>query len=159
MGKGVSVIEFSMAVRTDAGRDVVSAPAGRLTILIAVGFGALFATAFLILYVVWPEKMGPSEEHPNANSLRDVVVLFAGAWALTGFLWALIDREVSVHGDQILVTRGTGRKTVLRRADVKAIHAFPIKNWYLIWLSCNRAAPIGRSIFFSRSPTLPWSAR
>ena len=142
-----------------AGVTVVSARGGRVAMLVAFGFGDLLATVLLVLYLAFPDAMGPSPDHPHADSLRDVVALFVVVWIVSALLWVLIDREVSVRDDQILITRGAGRTVILSRNDVKAVHAFSFKTWYVVWMSCKRGAPIGRSIFFSHSPDLPSLSR
>ena len=134
---------------------VVSASGGRFAILAALGFGDLVATVFLIIYLVSPESLGPAYNRPGADTLLDVAALFLVMWGLSAFAWAVIAREVSIRDDQVFVTRGTGRKTTLSRADIKSFHAFPFRNWYVVWMSCRPGAPIGRSIFFSHSPDLP----
>ena len=134
---------------------VISAPSGRLVILMAAGVGALLATVFLILYVVWPERMGPTPERPTADTLTEVAVFAVVAWSIVALLWVVIDREVVMFEDHIIVIRGTGRSAKIFRNEVKGVHSFPVKKWFLMWVSFNRGAEIGRSIFFSLSASLP----
>src|SRR5262249_44924780 len=117
----------------------------------------LLATFFLIMYLVSRESLGPAYNRPGADTVQDVAALFLVVWGLSALAWAVIAREVSILGDQVFVTRGTGRKTTLSRGDIQSFHAFPFRNWYLVWMSCSPGAPIRRSIFFSHSPDLPSS--
>jgi len=142
-------------VSAGAAGKVISASGGRFAILAALGFGDLVATVFLIIYLVSPESLGPAYNRPGADTVQDVAALFLVMWGLSVCAWVVIAREVSIRDDQVLVTRGTGRKTTLSRGDIKSFHAFPFRNWYLVWMSCRPGAPIGRSIFFSHSPDLP----
>jgi len=86
--------------------------------------------------------MGPSADRPPADTLPDVFIAFLVVWSLTAVLWAVLERRVSLQDDQIVIVRGTGRKVVLSRGDVKSVHCFPVRNWYLLWVSYKRGAPL-----------------
>jgi hypothetical protein len=147
--------EGTYDMASTAGETVISEPKGRAMVLGLAGAATFFATLFVVAYLIWPERMGPSPRRPNADSLADVALFAAFAWSVTGLLWLVIDREVAVVADRLIVIRGTGRRTTVFRDDVKSVHSYPVQTWFLTWVSFRRGAMIGRSIFFSRFSSLP----
>lgn len=133
-------------------RRVVSTAGGYLTAVLAVGLPTLMLLVVFVLYLVAPEKVGPSAERPGANTFSEMLIIVPIAIVLTIAVVRGFYAHVAISAEAIEVARYRQPPRVVPRAALRSLGSLPVSRWYLVWLTFVPGHGLRRVFSFAYSP-------